>query len=55
MAGYVMFREWGEDMQPGYDDSFAPLCPVDPEYRQSYSLLQLSWLERWMPRPESIH
>jgi hypothetical protein len=55
MAGDVNFRERGEEMQPGYDFSFAPNKPVDPDYRQAYLCLQLAWLDRWQPRPESVH
>lgn len=34
---------------PGYDFSFAPYLPVDPEYRQTYSERQMMWLDEWHP------
>jgi hypothetical protein len=34
---------------PGYDFTFAPYRPRDPEYRQTHMGRQLRWLEDWEP------
>lgn len=38
------------DCECGYDWTFAPVKPADPEYRMAYSELQKVWLLRWVPR-----
>lgn len=51
----VVFREPNDPVQFGYDWAFAPVNPVDPEYRQAWAEQQRRWLFDWMPRPESVH
>lgn len=38
------------DPLPGYDFTFAPSRPLDPEYRQTFSGLQMEWLIEWVPQ-----
>lgn len=42
---------WDEEEKGGYgyDWSFAPIHPKDPEYRQAYAEAQRIWLEHWWP------
>lgn len=41
-----------DDYEYGYDFSFAPIAPIDPDYRQAYQEAQLRWLEHWVPNEE---
>ena len=43
---------WWDDEERGgygYDWSFAPVKPDDPEYRQRYAEAQRLFLEHWIP------
>lgn len=51
---FIFVDEERTSLLPGYDFSFAPCRPQDPEYRQMYGERHLKWLAQWEPSFESF-
>ena len=51
MVNKETWADWDDEDRGGYgfDWTFTPVHPDNPEYRQLLSELQLRWLEQWHP------